>query len=172
MDDRTNGRGCIEVLSWIAVDEGAPRRAARMMGAVEGLTPTSGGPSTIYPDLLIHHDRCEQEARRAIGDHAFETEFRRGLVTQFDDATAYALDEKGPTDTTSVGPGSTALTRREQEVAELVAEGLTNRSIADKLVISQRTAQGHVEHILSKLGFTSRTQIAAWVIERRQGEQS
>nr|WP_312037630.1 helix-turn-helix transcriptional regulator [Rhodococcus sp. 4CII] len=57
-------------------------------------------------------------------------------------------------------------------MAELVAEGLTNKAIAARLVISQRTAQGHVEHILAKLGFASRTQIAAWSIEQRQSDQS
>ena len=43
---------------------------------------------------------------------------------------------------------------------------MTNQAIADRLVISPRTAHGHVEHILAKLGFTSRTQVAAWVVER------
>ncbi|RZL70966.1 MAG: LuxR family transcriptional regulator, partial [Rhodococcus sp. (in: high G+C Gram-positive bacteria)] len=47
-------------------------------------------------------------------------------------------------------------------------EGMTNRAIADRLVISPRTAQGHVEHVLVKLGFTSRAQIAAWIVEREQ----
>ena len=55
-----------------------------------------------------------------------------------------------------------ALSRRETEVAQLVAEGLTNRQIADRLVISERTAQNHVQHILTKLGFSTRSQIAAW----------
>ncbi|WP_433716751.1 response regulator transcription factor [Nocardia sp. CA-084685] len=57
------------------------------------------------------------------------------------------------------------LTKRELEVAHLVAQGLTNKQIAAKLVLSQRTAQHHVEHILSKLGFTSRTQIATWIVD-------
>lgn len=60
---------------------------------------------------------------------------------------------------TSAAP---ALSQRELEVAGLVAEGLTNRQIADRLVISDRTAQNHVQHILTKLGFTTRSQIAAW----------
>ena len=55
-----------------------------------------------------------------------------------------------------------ALSPREEEVAELVAQGLTNRQIAERLVISERTAQNHVQHILVKLGFTTRSQIAAW----------
>jgi DNA-binding CsgD family transcriptional regulator/tetratricopeptide (TPR) repeat protein len=57
-----------------------------------------------------------------------------------------------------------ALSPRETEVATLVAEGLTNRQIAERLVISERTAQNHVQHILTKLGFTTRSQIAAWSV--------
>ncbi|TDD29841.1 LuxR family transcriptional regulator [Kribbella turkmenica] len=58
------------------------------------------------------------------------------------------------------------LSTRELEVAGLVAEGLTNRQIAGRLVISERTAQNHVQHILTKLGFTTRSQIAAWSSRR------
>jgi DNA-binding CsgD family transcriptional regulator/Tfp pilus assembly protein PilF len=58
------------------------------------------------------------------------------------------------------------LTEREREVATLIAQGKTNREIASLLVISERTAEGHVNNILGKLGFTSRAQIAAWVVER------
>jgi non-specific serine/threonine protein kinase len=55
------------------------------------------------------------------------------------------------------------LSRREREVAELVARGLTNREIAARLVVAERTVTTHVEHILHKLDFRSRAQIAAWV---------
>ncbi len=78
-----------------------------------------------------------------------------------DFAVADRLPEAAPTER-----AASDLTPREQEVAELVAQGLTNKAIAEKLVISQRTVQGHVEHVLAKLGFNSRTQIAAWVVER------
>lgn len=61
--------------------------------------------------------------------------------------------------------GKPSLTRREREVAALVAEGLTNREIAQRLFISERTADGHLEHIREKLGVSSRAQIAAWFIE-------
>jgi DNA-binding CsgD family transcriptional regulator len=60
------------------------------------------------------------------------------------------------------GDAPGGLSRREAEVAALVAEGLTNRQIAERLVLSERTAQNHVQHILTKLGFTTRSQIAAW----------
>lgn len=55
------------------------------------------------------------------------------------------------------------MSSREWEVARLVAQGMSNKEIADALVISQRTAEGHVQKILVKLGFRSRTQVAAWV---------
>jgi non-specific serine/threonine protein kinase len=58
------------------------------------------------------------------------------------------------------------LTPREREVAALVAQGKTSREIADLLVVSERTAEVHVSNILGKLGFTSRAQIAAWVVEK------
>jgi DNA-binding NarL/FixJ family response regulator len=55
------------------------------------------------------------------------------------------------------------LSVRETQVAQLVARGLTNRQIAETLVLSERTAENHVQHILSKLGLANRTQIAGWV---------
>ena len=64
-------------------------------------------------------------------------------------------------------PNTPQLTPREREVAELVAQGLTNREIAERLFLSERTAQNHVQHILTKLDLSNRSQIAAWVTSRR-----
>jgi DNA-binding CsgD family transcriptional regulator/streptogramin lyase len=64
------------------------------------------------------------------------------------------------------------LTRREREIASLVAQGLTNREIAERLFIAERTAEGHVESIRNKLGFRSRTQVAAWVVEQDRAEST
>ena len=80
-----------------------------------------------------------------------------GRLQQQAAAIIYALSERTPHD---LSP----LTTREAEVADLVAKGLTNKQIADSLTIAERTAEGHVEHIFNKLGFTCRTQIAAWVL--------
>ena len=63
-------------------------------------------------------------------------------------------------------PAPDPLTRRQREVAALIARGLTNQQIAAELVITEGTAANHVEHILTKLGFHSRSQIAAWAVER------
>jgi DNA-binding CsgD family transcriptional regulator len=64
-------------------------------------------------------------------------------------------------------PEPLRLTRRELEVAELVGRGLTNREIAKRLVLSERTAQNHVQHILTKLGLANRSQVAVWVNSRK-----
>jgi DNA-binding NarL/FixJ family response regulator len=95
--------------------------------------------------------------------------YAEGAGMDLDSAIAFALGEKPPPDRTSdLDPrnGPAVLTKREQQIAELLAAGLTNEGIASKLVISSRTVGTHVEHILVKLGFTSRTQVAVWVSER------
>jgi DNA-binding NarL/FixJ family response regulator len=64
------------------------------------------------------------------------------------------------------------LTPRERQIAELVAQGLTNRQIAAAEHISERTVETHVQHVLGKLGFATRTQIATWIAtELRTGSQ-
>ncbi|MBO0873829.1 MAG: hypothetical protein J2P19_10590, partial [Pseudonocardia sp.] len=63
------------------------------------------------------------------------------------------------------------LTRRQTEIADLLARGLTNRQIADVLFISERTAENHVQHILGKLGFHNRSQVAAWVTAKNHTER-
>jgi len=72
----------------------------------------------------------------------------------------------GDADADAAGP----LSRREHEIARLVAQGLTNRQIAAEAHIAERTAENHVQHILTKLGFSTRTQIATWVTARTVGE--
>jgi non-specific serine/threonine protein kinase len=64
---------------------------------------------------------------------------------------------------------SDVLTAREREIASLMAEGLSNREIAEKLVISELTVDVHVKHILGKLGFRSRAQVAGWFARQGPG---
>jgi DNA-binding CsgD family transcriptional regulator len=98
-------------------------------------------------------DRGQAESAARDADH-----LARGLgMAAYVDHTAALvahLDRRRPV----------KLSSRETEVARLVAEGLTNRQIARRLVISQRTAENHVQHILTKLGFATRSQIAAWSV--------
>jgi non-specific serine/threonine protein kinase len=111
--------------------------------------------------------------RARLGDTAFADAVRAGGESGVDDATAYALGEVTTPKTAQIGPRAEhLLTRREQEIAELVAQGLKNKDIAVTLVIAPRTAEGHIEHIMRKLGFTSRAQIASWVTEQSHSTDS
>ena len=87
----------------------------------------------------------------------------------FEEAAEYALSKEKIDPTTPPVPDGThgELTRREQEVAILVARGLTNRQISRVLSISERTAGNHVAKILRKLRLRSRIQIATWATEHR-----
>ncbi|MFI0444041.1 ATP-binding protein [Actinomadura sp. 6N118] len=160
----------LEVLAWIAATEGQYPRAARLLGIVATAWEAIGAPLSGYGHLVHFHDECEAQTREALGPAAFDEAFQRGAGLPYDDALAYALEERtAPAAGARQGAGSRSgatsspLTPRETEIAGLVAQGMSNKEIAAAAVIAQRTVEGHIEHIMNKLGFRSRAQIAAWV---------
>jgi predicted ATPase/DNA-binding CsgD family transcriptional regulator len=155
----------LEILAWIAATERQHPRAARLLGAADGVWHAID--AALFPYLLDYRAETERNVRRALGARAFEVDYRVGLQRPHADNTAFALGEPDSVAEHDSGDVVGALTPREREIADLVADGLSNKDIATKLVISRRTAEGHVEHILSKLGFTSRAQVAVWVAEHR-----
>jgi non-specific serine/threonine protein kinase len=162
--DRSAIAMCLEVLAWIAADESAHDRAARLLGAAAAARDGVG--ASLRPHLMSLHDHYETQVRGALGPRGFARSTRQGAQYTLAEASSYALAE--PIEALALRPvHEEALTSREREVADLVTQGMSNREIAAKLVVSPRTAEAHVEHILLKLGFTSRAQIAAWVAERR-----
>ncbi|MDV6271032.1 LuxR C-terminal-related transcriptional regulator [Rhodococcus globerulus] len=154
---------CLELLAWICAEEADYWRAAVLSGAADELARSVGTTPTTFHDVARgHHARCEEWTRNALGDRQFEASFREGRQLDVLAAIAYALgDDPGQQSNET----KDELTKRERQVAELVSQGLTNKAIASRLVIWPRTVQGHVEHILVKLGFTSRTRIATWVLD-------
>ena len=140
---------------------GTAERAALLLGAANQIWPSVGYPMFGSRYFGAPHRDCELSARRVMGDRDFEAAFRRGMGLGVEDAVAYALGEAPGTSELDLS-GVPQLTPREQQVAELIAEGLSNKEIAARLVISQRTVESHVEHILHKFGFMSRAQVAAW----------
>jgi DNA-binding NarL/FixJ family response regulator len=90
----------------------------------------------------------------------------RGLAG---DAARLAVPAQAAAPLSSGAPS--ALTAREREIASLIARGLSNRGIADELVISPATAARHVANIFTKLGFTSRAQVAVWAAQRESRDQ-
>jgi non-specific serine/threonine protein kinase len=161
-----------EALAWSAASSGDGVRAARLFGAAQAIQQAIGTSLRALGHLARLHEEYEPKAREAIGDDRFERERQAGLEMEFDKAVDYALGEEAepepaprPTAADAIA-GMVPLTRREREVAALIAKGMSNKDIASALVISQRTAEGHVEHILAKLNFTSRSQVAAWIAQQ------
>ncbi|MFC7387721.1 ATP-binding protein [Sphaerisporangium rhizosphaerae] len=167
LDDRLGVGINLDVLAWVSAAEHDYERAARLIGALWNIWQTSGRPLLQFGHLLVYHEECEASILQALGEPAFRSALGQGARLSFDEALAYAMEESTPA-VPSARPAATSspLTRREMEIARLVAKGLSNKGIATTLVIAQRTAEGHIEHILSKLGFHSRAQIAVWVAEQ------
>ncbi|MCP2242686.1 ATP-binding protein [Lentzea aerocolonigenes] len=167
----------VELLAWIAGVVGENDRAAVLLGAAHRIWALVGGESLpqTSPYWNVPHKACEQRVRQALGDRAFQAAFDRGAGFGPDQTVAYALGEKPTTATPAAAVtahAGTQLTRRERQVAELVAKGLTNKEIAAQLVITRRTAEGHVASILSKLGFSTRTHLSAWIVQQERQQNS
>lgn len=149
----------VELLAWAAMDMGDDLRAAELMGVSNGLTVAVAQLAGLEGLRSLHDARYAELAQR-LGSREFESAVKQGSRRPASDAISFALEES----TTSSQPlmhDRWTLTAREHEIALLVAQGQTNKQIASHLVISPRTAEGHVQNILAKLGFTSRAQIAA-----------
>jgi predicted ATPase/DNA-binding CsgD family transcriptional regulator len=167
--DRMGSAFCLEALAWIAASRHQDERAAVLLGAATGLWQLMGTTLDGNQHVAGYHRDCEHQARRALGETAFQAAYHRGLELPAADAAAYALQEPAETPPAPARSGPVPLTSRELQVARLIAGGRSNKAIAAELVIAQRTAENHVEHILAKLGFTSRAQVAAWVAASQPG---
>ena len=175
-NERMGSTWCVEALAWIAASRHQYERAAVLLGAATGLLQFMGTSLDGFEHLAGFQRDCERQARQALGEAAFQAAYHRGVQLPAADVLGYALQQ--PPDKPPAKPPAPAvsdgspLTARELQVARLIAWGRSNKDIAAELVISQRTAENHVEHILTKLGFTSRAQVAAWVAASQPADES
>jgi non-specific serine/threonine protein kinase len=144
----------------IAARRGQPRQALRFAGFARAFSQRHD-----FSVPYVARERVDYwtgPARQALGAAA-EAAFAEGQQMTLDEAAAVALatEPEGARQPVT-GP---MLTARELEVAGLVARGCTNREIADRLCLSVRTVEVHVDHILTKLGFNTRTQLARWAYD-------
>lgn len=157
----------LDVFSALALAENDPERALRLGGAAAALRAAIRAPlAARWQEVL--EAVVLKPALEASGS-AGPVAWNEGVRLSLENAIAYALSGKAglqPPHPRHAGrqPGTKPgrLTRREREISKLVAAGMTNRKIADRLAIAERTVEGHVERIRAKLGFRSRAQIAAW----------
>ncbi|SDX03572.1 non-specific serine/threonine protein kinase [Saccharopolyspora shandongensis] len=153
----------IELEAWVSAVQGRVARAARLSSAVAHLWRPLGRYLFGLERYLAWHAEADARIRNALPTAELRAARTRGAEYTLDELIRFALGERPP------APSEEALVRltpREREVARLVAQGLSNRQIAEQLVISKRTSDSHIEHILAKLGATSRAQIAVWVAEQ------
>ncbi|MFJ3235248.1 ATP-binding protein [Streptomyces sp. NPDC086787] len=157
-----------EILAWVSGRQARHVRAATLFGAATAMWQAVGtSPDFFHLVGVVHHQHTTM-VRAALGDERYDTAFQRGRALSEQAAIDHALGAATPAaGQARAGDEEAPLTPRESEIAKLVSEGLTSREIAARLVIAPRTAEGHVQRIFTKLGFTSRAQVAAWYVNRQ-----
>jgi DNA-binding CsgD family transcriptional regulator/tetratricopeptide (TPR) repeat protein len=165
-EDKPHIADCLELAAAVEA-QGEPDRAARLFGAAEVLRERTGSP--LDPSERANYARHVATVRSSLREELFAAAWAEGRMMPLEQAIQYALAtvEPGPpvapvTEKPPVSRPPGSLTPREQEVAALIARGMTNREIATGLVITEGTVEVHVQHILNKLRVHSRTQIAVW----------
>lgn len=165
---------CVEVLAWIAVANNEPERCARLLGVADRLSNAVGSQSPLFGSAVLVdlREHYEQAALDALGGKRFKECFEEATRSPTHEAavgmvlTAADSADQQP----KAASDHFTLTRRELEVSRLVADGMSNREIAERLMISRRTVEAHVEHVFTKLGYRSRTQLANWVSRNLDGK--
>jgi predicted ATPase/DNA-binding CsgD family transcriptional regulator len=144
----------------LASGEGRYHSALRLAGAADARAQRNG--SHVLEQLRQQTRRWVERARAQVGPSKARELTAQGARSTTDELLRAALREMDQ-------DGKLPLSPRELEIAELVAKGLTNQEIAQRLIISTRTVESHVDHIKSKLGFSRRARIVAWVLGREAG---
>lgn len=154
------------VRAWLAISQGDFTRAGQVFGgALERLEFTRSNLGGLLTFLRIH-ERFQHRARRELGDEEWDIQVALGRGRPYDELLAIAVEAVTEPAREDAQPNPFGLTRREAEVAALVAKGMTNREIALDLGMSERTAEKHVSNIMAKLKVDRRVQLATIMTSR------
>jgi DNA-binding CsgD family transcriptional regulator len=161
----------LEGIAMIEGVQGEAERVARLWGAAEASREEMN--AHLFPNQRTLYEPYLDAARAKLGETLWEATLAEGRAMTLEEATEYALmagERSGAATSvraqTPAGKQPSLLTQREEEIATIVARGLTNRRIASELVISEHTVATHLRKILKKLGLHSRSQLTAWMAEQ------
>ena len=146
----------LECLAALAGDAGSHREAARLFGAAGVIRQRIG--EVRFKVWDAGYEASAAAVRDALGDKDFDAAWAEGAALSTDEAIAYAQRGRGQRKRPTSGWAS--LTPTERDVVRLVSDGLANNDIATRLFVSPRTVQTHLTHVYTKLGLTSRVQLA------------
>jgi len=154
----------VELLGVLAAARERPGDAARLLAAADAARPRLGYLTPGFTADRRAAARAASHARRILGEEAFAQAWEQGQGLTLDDAVAYIARKGGGRKRPAAGWAS--LTPTELEVVRLVAEGLRNDAIARRLFIAPGTVKVHLSHIFTKLGVTTRAELAAQAASR------
>jgi DNA-binding CsgD family transcriptional regulator len=146
----------LELLAQLPAGADGHAEAARLLGAADALRASIN--IVRFKVLDPGHAACVSALRDALGDEAFDQAWADGSALSIDEATAYAQRGRGERKRPTSGWAS--LTPTERDVVRLVGEGLSNKDVAARLFVSPRTVESHLSHVYTKLGLSSRVQLA------------
>jgi predicted ATPase/DNA-binding CsgD family transcriptional regulator len=152
-------------LGILAIRVGDYRRGVRVLA-----TPHESGALALkgnVPELAYERRRALEAARVVLGDEPMAAECSFGQAFTLEEAALEALTDTTVEQAVSISDGP--LTHRQHDVAMMIARGMTNRQIAEQLVVSPHTIERHVENILDKLRLSSRIEIAVWMVRHERG---
>ena len=168
VDDRNGLTLVLETLASMAAERGGHERAAILLGSAQRVRDRSS--LTLIELYRQQHERSVSVVIRGIGQKAFDAAYARGHAMTIDEGVAFAVEHKAPSRPAPPAKAApdTLLTRRQLEIARLIADNLTNKQIAARLFLSDRTVETHVTNILNKLGLNSRVQLTRWLAEQTE----
>lgn len=159
-DDTVGATLVTDLLAWAEAAAGSGERAAVLLGAASSMWDSFGMQLYGSQHWVQRRQVYESRARTSLGDAVYTKSHLRGASLTMPQLVAFALDEENDDLAPSTAHPADDLSPREREIARCVADGMSNREIADRLILSVRTVEGHVAHLLRKLRVERRQQVA------------
>ncbi len=156
----------LERLADVAREADSHPEAARFLGAADAIRGRMGAVRFKVFDAA--HEEAVSAVRAALGDNDFDEAWAEGAALTIEEAIAYAQRGRGERKRPTSGWAS--LTPTERDVVRLVGEGLANKDVAARLFVSPRTVESHLTHVYTKLGLSSRVQLAQEATRRGEGD--